>query len=102
MLLLSTPNILNISNIYALLNEVNIFWPLNDFYGSLDRYNRKYTPKEVREALLEGGFNINSMYGMNSYSNWRSDTGTYPYKVIDALGDDHPLLRNTLIAIACK
>jgi 2-polyprenyl-3-methyl-5-hydroxy-6-metoxy-1,4-benzoquinol methylase len=102
LLILSTPNVCNISNIYALLNEVNIFWQPEIFYGSLDRHNREYTPKEVYNVVEKSGFRDIQMYGINSYCNWRSGTEDYPYKIIDALGDNHPLLRNTIIVLAKK
>ncbi|MBD2004102.1 MULTISPECIES: class I SAM-dependent methyltransferase [Cyanophyceae] len=102
MLVLSTPNLCNISNIYALLNEVNIFWSPEIFYGSLDRHNREYTPKEVYDVVEKAGFTNIQMYGINSYCNWRSGTGDYAYKVVAALGDNHPLLRNTIVIVAKK
>ncbi|BAY40815.1 methylase involved in ubiquinone/menaquinone biosynthesis [Nostoc sp. NIES-2111] len=102
LLILSTPNICNISNIYALLNEVNIFWQPEIFYGSLDRHNREYTPREVYEVVEKAGFRDIQMYGINSYCNWRSGVGDYPYKIIDALGDNHPLLKNTTVILARK
>jgi glycosyltransferase involved in cell wall biosynthesis/2-polyprenyl-3-methyl-5-hydroxy-6-metoxy-1,4-benzoquinol methylase len=102
LLILSTPNICNISNIYALLNECNIFWQPEIFYGSLDRHNREYTPKEVYNLVEKSGFKDIQIYGINSYCNWRSGTDDYPYKIINALGDNHPLLRNTIIVLAKK
>ncbi|NMG21316.1 class I SAM-dependent methyltransferase [Brasilonema bromeliae] len=102
LMVLSTPNICNISNIYALMNEVNIFWQPEIFYGGLDRHNREYTPKEVYNVVEKAGFTNIQMYGINSYCNWRYGTGDYAYKVVSALGDHHPLLRNTIILLAKK
>src|SRR5262249_669072 len=48
MCIFSTPNVCNISNVYALLIGRNVFWPPEIFYGGLDRHNREYTPSEVR------------------------------------------------------
>ena len=101
-LVLSTPNICNISNIYALMNGQNIFWPRDIFYGSLDRHNREYTPQEVQEIVDEAGFIKITMYGFNCYSNWRSGGAEFAIHMINQLGDNHPLLRNTILLYGFK
>jgi len=99
-LVLSTPNVNNISNVFALLNGQNIFWRPEIFYGSLDRHNREFTPEEVREALLAAGFTIDHFYGFNCHSNWRGGGIDEAYQVVSELGEDQPLLLNTIMAIA--
>ena len=99
-LVLSTPSINNLSNVFALLKGQNVFWQPEIFYGSLDRHNREYTPDEVKQALLAAGFTIEHMYGFNCHSNWRAGGIEQAYRAIARLGDEHPLLRNTIMAIA--
>jgi glycosyltransferase involved in cell wall biosynthesis/2-polyprenyl-3-methyl-5-hydroxy-6-metoxy-1,4-benzoquinol methylase len=102
-LVLSTPNICNISNIYALIKGKNIFWPNDLFYeGGLDRHNREYTPDEVHEVVLKAGFNKITMYGFNCQSNWRSEGAEFAENAIRKFGDKHPLIRNTIMVIASK
>ena len=102
MLIFSTPNVCNISNVFALLSGVNVFWPPEIFYGSLDRHNREYTPNEVRTLLSRGGFSKIQLYGINDHNNWRSGASEFAYAVVSSLGDQHPLLRNTTVGIALK
>jgi GT2 family glycosyltransferase/2-polyprenyl-3-methyl-5-hydroxy-6-metoxy-1,4-benzoquinol methylase len=99
---MSTPNICNISNIYALLNGKNIFWPNDIFYGSFDRHNREYTPDEVRDVLTQAGFKNRVVYGFNCHSNWRSEGAEYAKRVIDKFGDTNPLFKNTIMVYARK
>jgi glycosyltransferase involved in cell wall biosynthesis/2-polyprenyl-3-methyl-5-hydroxy-6-metoxy-1,4-benzoquinol methylase/GT2 family glycosyltransferase len=99
-LILSTPNVCNVSNVVALLNGTNIFWPPELFYGSLDRHNREFTPDEVREVLAAAGFADVQMYGINCWSNWRQGGAGYAAQAVAERGDGHPLLRNTIMAIA--
>jgi 2-polyprenyl-3-methyl-5-hydroxy-6-metoxy-1,4-benzoquinol methylase len=99
-LVLSTPNVNNISNIFALLRGQNIFWRPEMFYGSLDRHNREYTPAEVKEAIEEAGFIIKHMYGFNCHSNWRGGGIEQAHRAVGEIGDAHALLRNTIMAIA--
>jgi glycosyltransferase involved in cell wall biosynthesis/2-polyprenyl-3-methyl-5-hydroxy-6-metoxy-1,4-benzoquinol methylase len=101
-LVLSTPNVCNISNLYALVNGNNIFWPSDMFYGSLDRHNREYTPKEVYNAVSLAGFDNITMYGINCHSNWRSEGASFANDMISKQGDRHPLLRNTIMVFARK
>jgi SAM-dependent methyltransferase len=99
-LVLSTPNVNNVSNIAALLNGANIFWAPEMFYGSLDRHNREFTPGEVCEAISAAGFTIRWSYGFNCQSNWRTEGADFAYRVIGEVGDNHPLLRNTVMIVA--
>ena len=99
LLVFSTPNICNISNIHALMNEINIYWAPEIFYGSLDRHNREFTPREVNSILQNAGFTDITMYGINCDSNWRSGTSEFIYNLISKIGDDHSLLRNTIMAL---
>ncbi len=102
LLVLSTPNVCNISNIYALMNGKNVFWTSDMFYGSVDRHNREYTPDEVHEVVLKAGFKKLTMYGFNCHSNWRSGGAEFANMVINKIGDDHPLLKNTIMLFAFK
>jgi 2-polyprenyl-3-methyl-5-hydroxy-6-metoxy-1,4-benzoquinol methylase len=101
-LIFSTPNVCNLSNIYALLTGSNVFWPPEIFYGGLDRHNREYTPSEVRALLNQTGFSEIQLYGINDHNNWRSGGNEFAYAIVGALGDRHPLLRNTTVALALK
>lgn len=96
----STPNVCNISNIYALINGKNIFWKVPQFYGSLDRHNREYTPEEVVDVIKQAGFCQVEMYGFNCHSNWRGDGAEFAYRVVREFGEDHPLLLNTIMVVA--
>jgi 2-polyprenyl-3-methyl-5-hydroxy-6-metoxy-1,4-benzoquinol methylase len=99
-LILSTPNVSNISNIFALLNGANIFWRPEMFYGTLDRHNREFTSAEVRETVLRAGFVIEHCYGFNCHSNWRGGGNEHAYQALAEFGDRHPLLRNTIMVVA--
>jgi 2-polyprenyl-3-methyl-5-hydroxy-6-metoxy-1,4-benzoquinol methylase len=100
LLILSTPNVCNISNILALARGVNVFWAPELFYGSLDRHNREYTPAEVLTAVNSAGLEPIHLYGMNSDNNWRSGVEDLTYAVLAAVGDGHSLLRNTSVCLA--
>jgi len=102
MLIFSTPNVCNISNVWALITGVNIFWPPELFYGSLDRHNREHTPKEVHVLLSQSGFSSIDLYGINDHNNWRYGANLAAYVIVAELGDLHPLLRNTTVAVALK
>ena len=102
MLIFSTPNICNISNVYALLNGLNIFWPPEIFYGGLDRHNREYTPDEVHSLLRQANFSRIHLYGINDHNNWRSGASEFAYAIVAELGDRHRLLRNTIVAHVVK
>jgi 2-polyprenyl-3-methyl-5-hydroxy-6-metoxy-1,4-benzoquinol methylase len=99
-LFFSTPNICNLSNVIALLLGVNIFWPREIFYGSLDRHNREWTPKEVREVFDAAGFDAREFYGMNDHSNWRGGgAADRVYALLAQLPREHALLLNTTVGV---
>jgi 2-polyprenyl-3-methyl-5-hydroxy-6-metoxy-1,4-benzoquinol methylase len=102
LLILSTPNVCNLSNVWALITGQNVFWPGEIFYGSLDRHNREYTPAETRTVVEKAGFDRLTVYGMNSHNNWRTGASAFAYAVIGLFGDRHPFLRNTTIVLARK
>ena len=102
LLIFSTPNVCNISNIYALSQGLNIFWSPAIFYGGLDRHNREYTPDEVVSLLKATGFNNLKIYGFNCDSNWRTGSSEFVYELLASIGDKHPLLRNTIMVLARK
>lgn len=99
-LVLTTPNVCNLSNVWALMNGSNVFWPPELFYGGLDRHNREFTPEETLDAVRRSGFSDAQMYGLNSHNNWRAGGNELAYEVIAALGDRHPFLRNTTVVLA--
>jgi 2-polyprenyl-3-methyl-5-hydroxy-6-metoxy-1,4-benzoquinol methylase len=101
-LILSTPNVCNLTNIVALLHGENVFWELDKFYGSTDRHNREFTPQEVRDVVQAGGFHEIALYGINCPSNWNCRKASYASQVVAKFGDDSPLLRNTIMVIARK
>lgn len=95
----STPNVGNISNIYALMHGRNVFWRPALFYGSLDRHNREYTISEVEDCFASGGLTKRWVWGINDHSNWREGCSQFAYDFIAAFGDDHELTRNTTVAV---
>ena len=102
-IIFSTPNICNISNVAALLKGMNIFWDSDIFYGSTDRHNREYTPKEVLAAFEAAQFQTTSYFGMNDHANWRSASALDTYAFLAAHpGHSHALLRNTIIGVFSK
>lgn len=101
-LIFSTPNVCNLSNLYALLTGGNIFWSPSIFYGSLDRHNREYTPREVDELLTGNGLKREMSWGLNDYSNWRADGAAFANEFIGKYGDEHPLCRNTIAGVYVK
>ena len=70
------------------------------FYGSLDRHNREFTPKEVNEIIKGAGFKDITLYGINCHSNWRSGTQEFVYNNFEKYRDGHPILYNTIVALA--
>lgn len=99
-LVLSTPNICNISNVSAFLREENVFWSPDVFYGSLDRQNREFTAKEVLDAVTDSGLSVQDRYCFNCHSNWRTGGIDFAYRLIGEIGDKCPLLRNTIMDVA--
>jgi len=97
--LFSTPNVCNLSNIVALAKGLNVFWRPEIFYGSLDRHNREYTPGEVRELFDKCGFQVLDFYGINDHANWRAGAAADIYSFLGRGPNDHPLLRNTIIGV---
>jgi len=98
-ILFSTPNVCNLSNVVALLTGVNIFWPVNMFYGSTDRHNREFSPNEVLSLFTESGFSALEFFGINDHANWRSGTQDLIYPYLATRKADHALLRNTIIGV---
>lgn len=97
--LFSTPNICNLSNILAIATGKNVFWPTNIFYGSSDRHNREWTPKEVRQLFESVGFKTAYFYGMNDHANWRTGAADQIYTLLAKKPQSHALLRNTIIGV---
>lgn len=100
--LFSTPNVCNISNVIALLRGRNVFWPRGKFYGSVDRHNREFTVDEVEEVFAAAGFECRALWGMNDHSNWREGGNELTYSLVARYGDEHPLTRNTIMAVYAK
>ena len=95
----STPNVCNLSNIYALLHGMNVFWNPKIFYGSCDRHNREYTPAEVVDCFQQAEFGIVELWGINDHANWRTGGSEFASRFISEFGDDSFLLRNTIVGI---
>lgn len=103
MVLFSTPNVCNVSNVVSLLKGNNIFWDSDIFFGGTDRHNREFTPREVRELFEGCGFAVREYFGMNDHANWRSGSAHHIYDFQAAHGDvDHSLMRNTIIGVFAK
>lgn len=71
-MILTTPNVANISNCLALYLGENIFWKPELFYGSTDRHNREYTPTEARELVEKAGFRITTTEYFDTHSHWNA------------------------------
>jgi 2-polyprenyl-3-methyl-5-hydroxy-6-metoxy-1,4-benzoquinol methylase len=99
LVIFSTPNVCNLSNVIALLLGKNIFWPANIFYGSLDRHNREYTPAEVDDLFLSSGFEKIALWGMCDHSNWRSGAAEFVYQNLSPLIDKSSMMRNTIVGL---
>lgn len=95
----STPNVCNISNMYALLHGKNIFWDVGIFYGSLDRHNREYTISEVEACFEKALMTPEYVWGINDHSNWRGGGNDFAYAYTAMFGDDHMLTRNTILGV---
>lgn len=101
--ILSTPNVCNVSNIVSLMQGNNIFWDSDIFYGGTDRHNREFTPREVRRLFEENGFVTRDYFGMNDHANWRAGSAHHIYDYQAAHGTpDHALMRNTIIGVFAK
>lgn len=100
-LILTTPNVANISHILALAQGNNIFWRPEMFYGSTDRHNREYTPREVISLLESEGFSVRESFLFNGPNNWNSATAELIYKNWKTIHDTNsPLLGNTIFVTA--
>lgn len=101
--ILSTPNVCNISNIVSLLQGNNIFWDPDIFYGGTDRHNREFTPRETRSLFEDNGFVTREFFGMNDHANWRAGSAHHIYDFQAAHGTpDHDLMRNTIVGVFAK
>jgi 2-polyprenyl-3-methyl-5-hydroxy-6-metoxy-1,4-benzoquinol methylase len=106
-MLLSTPNVANLSNVAALIRGENVFWPPEIFYGSVDRHNREYAPHELLELVERAGFASHALDYMNTWSNWNHTTAPMFHRMLD--GSEranriarHPLFNNTIFVAATR
>lgn len=104
-LILSTPNVANVSNLLALGTGENIFWDPSIFYGSVDRHNREYTPRELVTLLETSPFQSFDLGYANTWSNWNAATASIVQRVLPVLAKHprlrrHPLFNNTLFVRA--
>ena len=106
-MLLSTPNVANLSNVVAFIQGENVFWPPEMFYGSVDRHNREYTPTELLRLVEKVGFAQYALGYMNTWSNWNHTTAPLFHRLLDGsergerLGR-HPLFNNTIFVVATR
>lgn len=102
-IIFSTPNICNISNVVSLINGNNIFWDSDIFFSGIDRHNREFTPSEVSKLFAEGGFLVKELYGVTDHANWRSGSAHHIYKFQSTNSDiHHPLMKNTILGVFAK
>lgn len=106
-MLLSTPNVANLSNVVALIQGDNVFWPPAMFYGSVDRHNREYTPAELLQLVERAGFARYALGYMNTWSNWNHTTATLFHRMLDGSERGtriarHPLFNNTIFVAATR
>jgi 2-polyprenyl-3-methyl-5-hydroxy-6-metoxy-1,4-benzoquinol methylase len=106
-MLLSTPNVANLSNVAALIQGENVFWPPEIFYGSVDRHNREFAPYELLQLVERAGFAHQALDYMNTWSNWNHTTAPLFHRMLD--GSEranrmarHPLFNNTIFAVATR
>jgi 2-polyprenyl-3-methyl-5-hydroxy-6-metoxy-1,4-benzoquinol methylase len=106
-MLLSTPNVANLSNVAALIQGENVFWPPELFYGSVDRHNREYAPRELLQLVERAGFAHHALDYMNTWSNWNHTTAPLFHRLLD--GSEranrlarHPLFNNTIFVAATR
>lgn len=59
-LVLTTPNVANLTNILALLHGRNVYRPYELVFGPTWRHNREYTAYEVQELLRQTGFAVDT------------------------------------------
>lgn len=100
--LFSTPNVCNVSNIVALIKGINVFWAPDIFYGSLDRHNREWTPGEVKCLFERAGFERAQYFGINDHANWRHGAAAHVYQYLGSRNCDSALLRNTILGVFRK
>lgn len=102
-IIFSTPNVCNVSNIVALAKGLNVFWGSDMFYGSTDRHNREWAPEEVLQLFSDGGFDATDFFGMNDHANWRAGAAQHIYEFQAKHGTpDHTLMRNTIVGAFVK
>ena len=106
LMVLSTPNVANISNVLALIKGDNIFWDPEIFYGGFDRHNREYTPCEVVNLMAKAHFSRYELAYMNAPSNWNSKTPEI-YELMGKWQDNpelnkEPFFNNTIFIRAVK
>ena len=106
-MLLSTPNVANLSNVAALIQGENVFWPPEIFYGSVDRHNREFAPAELQQLIERAGFARHALDYMNTWSNWNHTTAPLFHRLLD--GSEranrlarHPLFNNTIFVAATR
>jgi len=64
--LITTPNVLRLQNILALMNQRNIYDPYSG-YGPYGRHNREYTSHELVELVQGCGFEIEHLVMADKY-----------------------------------
>ena len=104
-MILSTPNVSNIENVFALMRGENIFWDPQIFYGSTDRHNREYTPREVITLLQASGFQKIKIGYLNTASNWNTKTADLTIRFLARTSNraaDNPFFMNTIFIKAEK
>ena len=106
LMVLSTPNVANISNVLALIKGDNIFWDPEIFYGGLDRHNREYTPREVVNLIAKAHFSRYELAYINAASNWNSKMPEI-YELMGKWQDNpelskEPFFNNTIFIRAVK
>jgi 2-polyprenyl-3-methyl-5-hydroxy-6-metoxy-1,4-benzoquinol methylase len=106
-MLLSTPNVANLSNVVAFIRGENVFWPPEMFYGSVDRHNREYTPSELLRLVEKVGFAEHALGYMNTWSNWNHTTAPLFHRLLDNSERGqrfgrHPLFNNTIFVVTTR
>jgi len=73
-LVLSTPNVCRLGNVYAMVDGANIYDPYSG-YGPYGRHNREYTRHELHRLLTFAGYEVESSFTADGHPN---DTTSHP------------------------
>ena len=65
-LILTTPNVSRLGNVYAMVNGTNIYDPYSG-HGPYGRHNREYTRHELHRLLEFAGYEVEISYTADAH-----------------------------------